>query len=141
MTHEELGLIALRVGGALHFVQIPAMLALGAIVRQRRLAAQVPEPVQRILAVLGGGIVLLVLPGGVASSLLPATLLRTPFGVGYLATWCIFWAYRLLAQVLVYGPMVPSNSVGAHRFLTGVFVVKTSCYGLAFACLSQWVVP
>lgn len=141
MNQVEVGLIALRVGGALHFVQIPAMIALAVIVRQRRLSAQVPEPVRRILAVLGGGIVLLVVPGGVASSLLPVALLRGPFGAAYLATWCIFWAYRLGAQVLVYGPLIPSNGVGAHRLLTGVFVAKTSCYGLAFACLSLLTAP
>jgi len=115
------------------------MLTLAWVVRRRGLAAQVPEPVRRILAVLGGGIVLLVLPGGVASGLLPAGLLQTPFGCGYLATWCAFWAYRLLAQVVVYGPLVPTGGALAHRFLVCVFVAKTACYGLALLCFWQLV--
>jgi hypothetical protein len=131
---EALGLSAVHAGGALHFVQVPAMIALALIVRQRGLAAHLTEPVRRILAVLGGGIVLLVLPGGIASGLLPASLLRTPFGCGYLATWCAFWAYRLVAQVLVYSPIIPPSGAAAHRFLTLVFVAKTACYAVAFLC-------
>jgi hypothetical protein len=135
MNCELIGQWALHVGGALHFVQVPAMLGLALVVRQRNLAADVAEPVRRILAVLGGGIVLLVLPGGVASALLPIALLRSPFGYAYVATWCVFWTYRWLAQLIVYAPLIPPGGVLAHRCLVLVFSAKVTCYALAWLCL------
>jgi hypothetical protein len=134
MNTLDTGLLAAHVAGALHFVQLPATLALAAYARKRGLADALPEPVRRVLLVLGGGIILLVLPSGIATGLAAPEWLASSFGCGYLCVWCVFWAYRLLAQVYFYGPLIPGSGRRVHQLLTLVFATKSSCYAVALCC-------
>ena len=123
----EAGVLALRVGGVLHFVQLPAMWALWRVVQRYRLDAQVPEALRRILGVLGGGIVLAVFSGGVLALLLAPQALACGFGFGFTLSWALFWAYRLAAQVFVYGPVIPHSGRWAHRRI---------CWNCRATCIS-----
>jgi hypothetical protein len=121
---------ALRVGGALHFVQIPAMIALAGTIKRYQLDARVPAPLRKILVVLGGGIVLSVLAGGVLALQLRAEDLTTAFGLTFVASWAVFWAYRLAAQLFIYGPLIPQGGRWAHWSLSAVLLVKTLAYAI-----------
>lgn len=125
------GLLALRVGGALHFVQLPAMVGLWFTVERLRLRQQIPAALQRILGVLAGGIVLAVASGGVLALALDAKTLSSSFGRCFALSWSLFWAYRLAAQVFVYGPALPARARSVHRLLSLVFVAKTAAYTFA----------
>jgi hypothetical protein len=125
------GVLALRVGGVLHFVQLPAMVGLWFTVQRYRLREQVPEVLQRILGVLGGGIVLAVAAGGVLALSVDPVMLSGCFGCCFAASWAVFWAYRLLAQLFVYGPVVPTRGRFAHWLLSLVFITKTAAYSFA----------
>lgn len=134
----ETGVLALRLGGALHFVQLPAMWALWRAVQRYRLDVQVPEALRRILGVLGGGIVLAVFSGGVLALLLTPETFAGGFGFGFTLSWALFWAYRLTAQVFVYGPVIPLAGRWAHWLLSLVFVTKTLAYCVAAYCSFCW---
>jgi hypothetical protein len=131
---------ALRVGGALHFVQIPAMIALAGTIRRYRLDASVPLPLRRILVVLGGGIVLAVLGGGILALQLRAADLNTGFGMTFVTSWAVFWVYRLAAQLFIYGPLIPQEGRWAHWSLTSVLFTKALAYALVmFHFLTHYV--
>jgi hypothetical protein len=121
----------LRVGGALHFVQLPAMAGLWFTVQRYRMHEQVPAALQRILAVLGGGIVLAVAAGGILALMLEPAALTGAFGRCFAMSWSVFWAYRLAAQVFVYGPVLPRRARFVHWLLSLVFVAKTVAYSFA----------
>jgi hypothetical protein len=125
------GIVALRVGGILHFVQVPAMVGLWFTIQRYRLQEQLSATLQRILGVLGGGIVLAVGAGGVLSLTLDPSVLCSSFGVCFAVSWSLFWAYRLAAQVFVYGPVIPLRARFVHWLLSLVFAAKTVAYSFA----------
>ncbi len=127
----DAGVLAVRIGGALHFVQLPAMAGLWFTIQRHRLREHVPAPLQRILLVLGGGIVLAVASGGILAVNLDRNLLTSWFGFGFTLSWSVFWAYRLAAQLFVYGPVLPAQARVPHRLLTLVFTVKTAAFCFA----------
>lgn len=127
----DAGVLAVQVGGMLHFVQLPAMAGLWFTVQRLRLREHVPAPLQRILLVLAGGIVLTVASGGVLAVNLDRHLLTSWFGFGFTLSWSVFWAYRLAAQLFVYGPVLPPRWRVSHRLLTLVFTVKTAAFCFA----------
>lgn len=122
---------AVRLGGALHFVQIPAMIGLLRTAWRLRLDRQIPATLLRILMVLGGGIVLAVASGGLLALLMDPTTLSSRLGVAFVTSWALFWVYRMLAQVFVYGPVIPLGARWVHWSLVFIFVVKSSAYSYA----------
>jgi hypothetical protein len=119
---SEVALAALRCGGTLHLVQLPATLLLARHARAARAADALPGLLRRVLGVLAGGIVLLVFGGFVLCWAMPAPVLNEAFGVMFAAGWAAFWFYRLLVQCFVYGPWVNTR----HRCAAGTSTVEGS---------------
>ncbi len=131
-------MMALRVGGALHFVANPATLVLARVVQQQQLHVHVPVVLRKILAVLGGAIVLAVATGGVLTLLLRPSDLTTAFGMTFVASWALFWLYRLAVQLFIYGPLIPSSARWAHWSLSAVLLTKSFAYAVvAFSFLAH----
>ena len=118
--------------GALHFCQLPAMLVANRTLHWRDELAMLQLVNQRIIRVIGGGIVLV---GVGLGSLMIANhgyIIHNPVGGGLCLFLCAFWFYRGLVQVFVYPTVWPANMRWAHLSLCVLFAALTALYGLAF---------
>lgn len=118
-------------GGALHFVQLPAMVVARRVLDWRGELSRLGPINRRIVRVMGGGIMLCVLGLGALVLALHGQLLHSGAGIGLCAFLGVFWAYRCAVQFLVYAELWPAGQAWTELGSKLLFVSLTGIYALS----------
>lgn len=118
-------------GGALHFVQLPAMFVARRVLDWGGELSRLAPINRRIVQVMGGGILLCVLGLGSLVLALHGQLLHSPSGVGVCAFLALFWAYRCAVQFLVYAQLWPAGQRWTELGSKLLFASLTAIYSLS----------
>jgi hypothetical protein len=117
----------------LHFVQIPSMFVARRVLDWDEELGRLAPINRRIVAVIGGGILVCVLGQALLVLALHGQLLHSRAGTLLCVFLSVFWAYRGSVQFFVYGRIWPPRERWSHHALCLLFVVLTAAYALSAA--------
>lgn len=118
-------------GGALHFVQLPAMVVARRVLDWRGELSRLAPINRRIVQVMGGGIMVCVIGLGTLVVVLHGQLLHNAAGIGLCAFLAAFWAYRCAVQLFVYAELWPAGQRWTELGSRLLFVSLTGIYTLS----------
>jgi hypothetical protein len=134
MTGEEAMTLTVRVAGALHFTQLPAMMAAGRMLNWREQLSALTPLNRRIVQVIGLAIVLVMCGLGAVLVVAADELVRGGrLATGVSAFVAVFLGYRAWVQWVVYAPIWPRHLPGrlCHWALALMFSAQATVYAAA----------
>lgn len=125
----------LFVAGLLHFCQVPAMMAAPSVLGWKEDLATLQVINQRIVKVMGMGVMLMVLGMGVVVMVgAPELAAGGPLATSLCGFLTVFWLFRGVVQAVVYRRVMPQTPVGrfSQYGLTILFFFLTGAYFSGF---------
>jgi hypothetical protein len=120
----------LRVAAGLQLLQLPGMIVGQHYLGWRQDLSRLTPVNRRLVVALGVGIVLYVVGTALITLLYPRPMAESALGRALCVLQAAAWSARVLQQVLVIGPLWPTEVRWLHRSLTAIYSLLALGYGV-----------